>query len=68
MEPDRGLTDYEEPPPEPRDLLSSSWCNSAMQVLHTERKDYSMALVENPIPTFETEKKYMFQVSACLVL
>jgi hypothetical protein len=68
MEPDRGLTSYEEPPPQPRDLLSSSWCSSAIHVLQTEPKDYSMALVENPVPMLETEKKDLFQVSAYLVL
>jgi hypothetical protein len=70
MEPDRGLTSYEEPPPQPRDLLSSSWCSSAIQVLQTEPKDYSMALVENPVPTLETEKrpvpgKCIFSAAAC---
>ncbi|TVU15373.1 hypothetical protein EJB05_38891 [Eragrostis curvula] len=61
MEPDRGLVVYEEPPSEPTDLLSSSWCSSAIQVLQKEPKDYSMALVENPVPTLESEKKDMFQ-------
>ncbi|GJN02449.1 hypothetical protein PR202_ga19801 [Eleusine coracana subsp. coracana] len=61
MELDRCLT-VEEPPPEPRDLLSSSWCSSAIQVLQTEPKDYSMALVENPVPTLETEKKDLLQL------
>ncbi|KAL5215127.1 hypothetical protein ABZP36_004279 [Zizania latifolia] len=50
MEPDRALIAYEEPPSEePMDLLSSAWCNSAIQVLQTGPMDCSMALVENPV-------------------
>ncbi|XP_020403833.1 VAN3-binding protein isoform X2 [Zea mays] len=48
---ERGLIVYEEPGPEPTDLLSSAWCSSAaIRVLHAGPKDEcSMALVEHPV-------------------
>jgi hypothetical protein len=62
MEPDRGLIVYEEPPPEPTDLLSSAWCSSAIQVLQTGPKECSMALVEHPVMSLD--RKDMLAVSA----
>ncbi|XP_062226070.1 VAN3-binding protein-like [Phragmites australis] len=63
MEPDRSLIAYEEPPPEPMDLLSSAWCSSAIQVLQTGPKDCSMALVEHPVMTLDNDRKDQLQKS-----
>ncbi|CAL5031232.1 unnamed protein product [Urochloa decumbens] len=63
MEPERGLIAYDEPPPEPTDLLSSAWCSSAIQVLQTEPKECSMALVEHPVMSLDNDRKDLLSVS-----
>lgn len=68
MEPERGLIAYEEQPPESTDLLSSAWCSSAIQVLHTGPKESSMALVEHPVMALGSDRNDMLAVSADSVL
>jgi hypothetical protein len=70
MEPERGLIAYEEPAPESTDLLSSAWCSSAIQVLHTgpKAKECSMALVEHPVMALGNGRNDMLAVSADSVL